>query len=302
MFRLPKHYELFLAQLPTDVDSCLQDIRQYASFLKFATQSGDFQMIFDVENILCHLRYRHLILTDADDDESRAFKLLYECELPEMIYRKESPPILTFGDFDLPIVEGTVEFLECKLDDEIVEDFSLPVEDMAISYIEPSQICHATTTSVASSCDSVIVDGLKDHIVEPLKQVTVRNCSTSSCFGCNSSEHRSPLILGSEFKPVMCRQTEKRDTFYASCADDNPRHPLAEAFKNLKHNLRIGKRIKVDENFDRVCIGLHLATGDSFYHGTDYVVYTNKQGRRDVSLQRIALSNYVRCFLDRLES
>lgn len=307
MFSLPKHVELFKAQLPIDVDSCLVQIREYASFAMYAEQQQRADLLYDAENILTHLRYRYIILSSATDAESQAFKLLYECELPEMIYQK-SAPVVTFGDFESPIYEGIEEYLDEGLPDEVNDtDYSLPPQDSIVPYIHEEGLTALeierpnvqTAIQEIVSCDSALALELSKHVVEPPAGIRIQNAPIESCISCLSEHHVGPLVLGSDYQASMCFNDYKIDAYHSRVGrEDNP-HILSESCSALKHNLRIGDPLFVKHDCRRVAVGLYLQTGDSIYCGKDYVLRKRKSLKEN-SLQRLALSQHLKSFITRV--
>lgn len=102
MLPRPKNPAALYEQLPTTLDKCLSEIRNYGSALYHAENSRNFELAGMIEDVLAHLRYRYIKVSGRDDPEDFMFTLNYEYNFPEMRFPPELPPIETPSKFTWP--------------------------------------------------------------------------------------------------------------------------------------------------------------------------------------------------------
>lgn len=296
------------AQLPTDVDTCLQHIRDISRVLFQAERVGNSALVYDSEQILTHLRYRYIILADKTDDESLAYKLLYEVELPEMIYKPKQS--ITFGDFTAPISDEIFTAIE-ECDMGIVldecDDFEPEVSSHQIAEeecVDELPRCNISAPSVVEH--EVAVLALDDSSAAVYKQSRVepkgRFTYGDRCVPCNGN-HALPIVLGSAFVPGICKVSKRREEEYIEidkwrCEDVKARGvSIKSDYTHIRRNHRIAPIVKLDfEPTVRHCAYLFASSGGSVYAGKDFMLYSRDFKPDKKTLQTLALSKEIRSF------
>jgi len=102
-FTYPKHVDIVLSTLPTTLEECTKRIVEVSVIYQqlYITSPDSAQLLLDSAS---HIKYREIILSEDHSYESEAFVLLYENQLPRMIWRSEQRTDYLFeANWDLSV-------------------------------------------------------------------------------------------------------------------------------------------------------------------------------------------------------